>query len=577
MASELPKAPIGASIPKRFGDLLLERKLISQEELAVALVEQRRTGRKLGEVLEYMGFLSQDQLRDVVGESVGHASIDLNGILPDHQALSLIHETFARSNKIMPVVFDSESRVLKIATNNPEDVMTLDRLRRHLADKDVRIEAYVASEKDVLSAIDHYYGYELSIDGILKELETGEINVQLLTQTAEYSHPVVRLVDSFLTDAVKQGASDIHFEPEEFFIRMRYRIDGVLQQIRLLHRSFWPAVLVRLKIIANMNISETRMPQDGHITLMVAGRRIDFRAASQPTLHGENVVLRVLDRDKGIVPLDKLGLQPDVLREIKYMMAKPIGIFLVTGPTGSGKTTTLYSILNQLNDMSVNIMTLEDPVEYPMPLMRQTNVNDDIGLTFGTGIRSLMRQDPDIILVGEIRDEDTAQMAVRAAMTGHQVYATLHANSVFGAVPRLLDIGVEKSILASNIIGILAQRLVRKLCAHCRQVYEASEFEKQLMGISVTQSVQLHKACGCAKCNHTGYKGRVSVVEVLRFDADLDELVLAGKSGREFMQAAKDKGFQSMAQMGFRLVRQGITSLDELSRVIDLTEYIGNL
>jgi general secretion pathway protein E/type IV pilus assembly protein PilB len=450
--------------------------------------------------------------------------------------------------------------------------MTLDRLRRHIANKEIIVESYVASEKDILSTIDHYYGYELSIDGILKELETGEINIQLLTQTDEYSHPVVRLVGSFLTDAVKRGASDIHFEPEEFYVRMRYRIDGVLRQIRLLHRSFWPALLVRMKIVADMNISETRLPQDGHITLTVVGRRVDFRVATQPTVNGENVVLRILDREKGIVPLEKLGLQPDVLQEIKYMMSKPIGIFLVTGPTGSGKTTTLYSILNQLNEDSVNIMTLEDPVEYPMQLIRQTNINDDIGLSFSVGIRSLMRQDPDIILVGEIRDEDTAKMAVRAAMTGHQVYATLHANSVFGAVPRLLDIGVEKSILAGNIIGILAQRLIRKLCNECKESYEASDAETKLMGI--TEKKRLYRACGCASCDSTGYKGRVSVVEVLRFDADLDEMILMNASGKRFAEVAKAKGFQSMADMGFRLVSQGVTSLEELSRVIDLTEFI---
>lgn len=565
---------VKAQPPMRFGELLIHQGLISEDELKIALVEQRKSGRKLGEILEYMGFLSQDSLRDTVGQSVGFHTISLVGILPDPQALSFIQEPFARANKVMPVVYDAESQLLKVALTNPEDIITIDRLRRHIQHREVRLEFFVASEKEILEVIDHYYGYELSIDGILKELETGEINVMALTQSDEYSHPVVRLANSLLTDAVKQNASDIHFEPEEFFIRLRYRIDGVLKQIRLLHRSFWPALLVRLKIIAEMNISETRLPQDGRINLTVAGRRIDFRASAQPTLHGENIVLRILDREKGIVPLKQLGLQPDVLQEIQYMMAKPIGIFLVTGPTGSGKTTTLYSILNQLNEVGINIMTLEDPVEYPMAMIRQTNVNDDIGLTFSTGIRSLMRQDPDVILVGEIRDEDTATMAIRAAMTGHQVYATLHANSVFGAIPRLLDIGVEKSILSGNIIGILAQRLVRKLCTHCKTPYDASDFEKQLMGYDVNQPLKLHKATGCQRCANTGYKGRVSVVEVLRFDTELDEMVLQGISGKPFVERAYAKGFQSMASMGFRLVFDGTTSLEELARVIDLTEFV---
>lgn len=563
-----------AKPPIRFGELLIQQGLISEDELKIALVEQRKSGRKLGEILEYMGFLSQNALRDTVGQSVGFHSITLSGILPDPQALSFIQEPFARANKIMPVVFEADQKLLKVALPNPEDIIIIDKLRRHIQSRDVRLEFFVASEKEILEVIDNYYGYELSIDGILKELETGEINVLAMTQSDEYAHPVVRLANSLLTDAVKHNASDIHFEPEEFFIRLRYRVDGVLKQIRLLHRSFWPALLVRLKIIAEMNISETRLPQDGRINLTVAGRRIDFRASAQPTLHGENIVLRILDREKGIVPLKQLGLQADVLQEIQYMMAKPIGIFLVTGPTGSGKTTTLYSILNQLNEVGINIMTLEDPVEYPMAMIRQTNVNDEIGLSFSSGIRSLMRQDPDVILVGEIRDEDTATMAVRAAMTGHQVYATLHANSVFGAIPRLLDIGVEKSILSGNIIGILAQRLVRKLCQHCKTVYEASDFEKQLMALPVEKPLHLHKANGCAHCNQTGYKGRVSVVEVLRFDAELDEMVLHGVSGRPFVERAYAKGFQSMAMMGFRLVNDGTTSLEELARVIDLTEFV---
>lgn len=569
MSQETPAAP-----PKRFGELLISQGLISDDELKIALVEQRKSGRKLGEILEYMGFLSQDALRDTVGQSVGFHTISLAGILPDPQALAFVQEPFARLHRVMPVAYDAEQKLLKIALPNPEDIIVIDKLRRHIQNREVTLAFYVASEKEILEVIDQYYGYELSIDGILKELETGEINILAMTQSDEYSHPVVRLASSLLIDAVKQNASDIHFEPEEFFIRLRYRIDGVLKQIRLLHRSFWPALLVRLKIIAEMNISETRLPQDGRIGLTVAGRRIDFRAAAQPTLHGENIVLRILDREKGIVPLEKLGLQPDVLQEIQYMMAKPIGIFLVTGPTGSGKTTTLYSILNQVNSVGVNIMTLEDPVEYPMTMIRQTNVNDEIGLTFSSGIRSLMRQDPDVILVGEIRDEDTATMAVRAAMTGHQVYATLHANSVFGAIPRLLDIGVERSILAGNIIGVLAQRLVRKLCVHCKEPYEASDIEKQLMNRTTESTLTLHKAVGCMHCHHTGYKGRMSVVEVLRFDAELDDMVLNGISGKPFVERAHAKGFQSMAMMGFRLVVDGSTSLEELARVIDLTEFV---
>ncbi len=290
-------------------------------------------------------------------------------------------------------------------------------------------------------------------------------------------------MDALLTDAVKRDASDIHFEPELSFLRIRYRVDGILRQIRALHKSYWAAMAVRLKVIAGMNIAETRAPQDGRITLNISGRQIDFRVAAQPTIHGENIVLRILDRQKSIVPLDNIGLDETQLDQLKLMIARPEGIILVTGPTGSGKTTTLYSMLNHINEEGVNIMTLEDPVEYPMAMIRQTSVAEAAKLDFANGIRSMMRQDPDVILVGEIRDGDTAEMAFRAAMTGHQVYSTLHTNSAIGSIPRLLDIGVLPDIMAGNIIGVVAQRLVRRLCVHCRRPYAAEPHEVHLLGM----------------------------------------------------------------------------------------------
>ena len=280
----------------------------------------------------------------------------------------------------------------------------------------------------------------LSIDGILHEIETGEIDWRSLAATSdEYSQPVVRLIDAVLTDAVKRDASDVHFEPEQNFLRIRYRIDGLLRQIRALHKPYWPAMAVRIKVMSNMNIAETRAPQDGRISLNISGRLVDFRVSAQPTIHGENVVLRILDRQKGIVPLDQVGLDDAQLDQLKLMIARPEGIILVTGPTGSGKTTTLYSVLNHINEEGINIMTLEDPVEYPMSMIRQTSVAEAAKLDFANGVRSMMRQDPDVILVGEIRDAATAEMAFRAAMTGHQVYSTLHTTPAIGAVPRLPD------------------------------------------------------------------------------------------------------------------------------------------
>jgi type II secretory ATPase GspE/PulE/Tfp pilus assembly ATPase PilB-like protein len=455
------------------------------------------------------------------------------------------------------------------------NVVALDQISVQVG-RDIELIPVLAGEAEIEKTIDIFYGFELSVDGILNEIETGEIDYQSLDSTSdEYSQPVVRLVNALLSDAVKRSASDIHFEPEEGFLRFRYRIDGVLRQIRSIHKNYWPAISVRLKVMAGMDIAETRAPQDGRISLSFSGRQVDFRVSTLPTVHGENIVLRVLDRQKGIVALDKLELQDEALNTLKLMVARPEGIILVTGPTGSGKTTTLYSILNHLNTESVNIMTLEDPVEYPTSMIRQTSASETSRLDFASGIRSMMRQDPDIILVGEIRDEDTASMALRAAMTGHQVFSTLHTNSALGAIPRLLDIGVKPDILAGNIIGVVAQRLVRKLCPSCKASYHMSDLERNLLGLKVTDRQQtIYSAKGCAQCDNQGYKGRLALLEILHFDTDMDEVIARRGTQKELMRLALSRGFRTLADMGALRVLDGLTSLEEISRVIDLTSRI---
>jgi type II secretory ATPase GspE/PulE/Tfp pilus assembly ATPase PilB-like protein len=388
----------------------------------------------------------------------------------------------------------------------------------------------------------------------------------------EFSQPVVRLIDALLTEAVQQGASDIHFEPESSFLRIRYRVDGVLRQVRSLHKSFWPAMVVRMKVMSGMNIAETRAPQDGRISLRLSGRPIDFRVASHPTTHGENLVLRILDRQKGIVQIHQLGLDDEALNTLKMIISKPEGIVLVTGPTGSGKTTTLYSVLNHVNTESVNIMTLEDPVEYPIPLIRQSSVNEAAKLDFASGIRSMMRQDPDIILVGEIRDHPTAEMAFRAAMTGHQVYSTLHTNSSIGAIPRLLDIGILPDIMAGNIIGIIAQRLVRILCRHCKYSYRPDAMERKILGLHNDDPILIYRAAGCDICQNQGYSGRQAIMEILKMDSDIDDLISRHASMRDLKNYALEKGFRPLAQDGIRRVIEGVTSIAEVSRVTDLTD-----
>jgi type II secretory ATPase GspE/PulE/Tfp pilus assembly ATPase PilB-like protein len=557
------------------GQTLLARGVISPDQLNIALTEQRKSKTALGKILVRLGFVTEATIRDTLSESLGQVAIDLSNTIIDHNALALVPKDIARRYQVLPVDYDKQARKLLLAVADPSNVVALDQIRALIKD-DVRIEQVLARESDISIGIEQHYGFELSIDGILNEIETGEIDYQsLATEFDEYSQPVVRLVDALLNDAVKRNASDIHFEPEQGFLRIRYRIDGVLRQIRSLHKNYWSAMVVRLKVISGMNIAETRAPQDGRISLSLSGRSVDFRVSAQPTTHGENIVLRILDRQKGIVPLEDLGLQEDELKMLRLMMARPEGIILVTGPTGSGKTTTLYSILNHVNTEGVNIMTLEDPVEYPMAMIRQTSVNEVAKLDFASGIRSMMRQDPDVILVGEIRDQETAEMAFRAAMTGHQVYSTLHTNSAIGAIPRLQDLGVLPDIMAGNIIGVVAQRLMRRLCTHCREPYHPEdELTLKILGVEPDWTGDIYRASGCEHCDNTGYRGRVAIMELFKMNGDIDELIARRATGREIREAARRTGFRTLAEDAVSRVLNGQTSLDEISRIVDLTDRI---
>ncbi len=566
---------MNAPAPQRrpLGQILIAQGILSEDQLRIALLEQMKSNQPVGKLLVSLGFVSEATLRDALSESLGKQSIDLSNAIIDPAALKLVPRELAKRHRVLPLDFDQHNRRLTLAAADINDLVAIDKVRSQLPD-DVEVETLLAGESEIDRAIDQYYGYELSIDGILHEIETGEIDFRSLQASAdEYSQPVVRLIDSILTDAVKRDASDVHFEPEANFLRIRYRIDGMLRQIRALHKSYWPAMAVRIKVMSGMNIAETRAPQDGRINLSMSGRQVDFRVAAQPTIHGENIVLRILDRQKGIVPLEGLGLAEDHLDQLKLMIARPEGIILVTGPTGSGKTTTLYSVLNHINSEGINIMTLEDPVEYPMALVRQTSFSESAKLDFANGIRSMMRQDPDAILVGEIRDQDTAEMAFRAAMTGHQVYSTLHTNSAIGAVPRLLDIGILPDIMAGNIIGVVAQRLIRKLCVHCKTPYQAESGELRLLGIaSETPRPVIYRPCGCERCDFQGYRGRLAIMELLRINGDMDELIARRATAREMRKLAHDMGFRSLADDGLRRVLDGSTSIEELGRVVDLTD-----
>jgi len=560
---------------KRLGEALLEQGAITSDQLDIALREQQNNALLIGQILINLGFVTESIVRDALSKNTGQTSIDLSQAVLDSNCIKMVDQSLARRHSVLPLSYETETHHLTLAMSDTFNIVALDQVMAQ-NERGLKITSVLAGQDEILRTIENFYGFELSIDGILHEIETGELDFESLQDDDKgYSHPMVRLVNALLADAVQRGASDIHFEPEEAFLRIRYRIDGVLRQVRSLHKSYWPAMVVRLKVISGMDIAEARIPQDGRISLSLVGRQVDFRVASQPTAHGENVVLRILDRKKGIVPMEQLGLSEENLSLLQLILGRPEGIILVTGPTGSGKTTTLYSILNHMNTERVNIMTMEDPVEYPMPLIRQSAVNEAINMGFSEGIRSMMRQDPDIILVGEIRDHVTAEMAFRAAMTGHQVFSTLHSNSAVGAIPRLLDIGILPDVIAGNLIGVVSQRLIRRLCINCKEEVAASPIEKKLLGMPDYEGeLKVYNPVGCESCENQGYTGRASIIEILKITSEIDDLITRKASTREVLQAAQKQDFCSIADDACRRVLDGTTSLEEISRLVDLTDRL---
>ncbi|MHB1374019.1 MAG: GspE/PulE family protein [Thauera sp.] len=558
---------MNAALP--IGQTLIAAGLIGEDQLRIALHEQHSRHQPLGHVLVELGFVSEAALREALAARSGLPCVDLATALADPEAIARVPQALARRHRLLPLHYDAARHRLIVAMADAHDIVALDRLRAELG-PEVHIELRLAGDNELGRAIDQHYGQAGSIEALVHALE--QRNGGSGGGTARDPQLVVRLIDALLAEATARGASDLHFEPEAGFLRIRHRIDGALRQVRALARACWPELAVRLKVLASLDIAESRCPQDGRISLSVAGRPIDFRVATQPTVHGENIVLRILDRDKGIVPLAALGLTPAQAAALDHILARPEGLVLVVGPTGSGKTTTLYSMLNHLSTEAVNIMTLEDPVEYPLALIRQTQVGEASRLGFADGVRALLRQDPDVILIGEIRDADTATMALRAALTGHQVFATLHANSVFGAVPRLVEIGLAPELLAGNLTGLLSQRLVRRLCPDCSEARPATAAECSRLGLAADASPPLlHHPAGCPACDFRGYRGRLAITEILPIDTELDDLVARRAHAAELRAAARRKGHRSLAEDGVRRVLDGSTSLQELARVVDLS------
>lgn len=555
----------------RMGDLLISMGLLTSDQLNVALQEKKISGKMIGEVLVDLGFIDSETLRNVLAKTSGFDVFDPKKVLIDGDALKLFDKTICQKHHVLPFsLIDTE---LSVAMADPYDVMAMDVIKKKIP-KGLKIKTYVSTPQIISEAIDTAYGYASSVSAILKELEGQDISeleeVAGLTEEEAYSHPIVRLVNALIFEAVKAGASDLHFEPEESFVRLRYRKDGVLATVQTLHRQHWNGISQRIKLMASLNIADKLAPQDGRIRMSVGGHDVDFRVSSLPTVHGENIVMRVLDKQASIMPLSSLGFSDANKERIKKAQMKPEGIIIVTGPTGSGKTTTLYSMLNEINSVDVNIQTLEDPVEYSLPMIRQTQIREGV-LDFADGIRAMLRQDPDIIFIGEIRDKVTADMALQAAMTGHQVYTTLHTNDSFGALPRLFDLGMVPGMVAGNIISVFAQRLTRTLCDNCKEPHTTTDEECELLGISNPIEIFKAKQGGCPQCDGQGYKGRVALSEILLFDEEMDEIVARQGTKKELNDLAVSKGFKNLKEDAILKIKEGITTFEAVAKVVDIT------
>ena len=543
------------------GEKLVSADIISRDQLQIALHEQKRSGEMLGTTLVRLGFLTEEALTTVLAARTGLEQINLHNIVLDTDLFQRLPRAVAQRCRTIPLSLEDD--VLEIAMADPYDIMAMDEIRRHFP-RQISLVPYVANETDIIGVIEDYYGFANSLDGILDELEGADAST-------ETDHPIVRLVNTLLGDAVKRGASDVHLEPESNLVRVRYRMDGVLQQIRELHLSHWPALSQRIKLMAELNIADQRSVQDGRLSLSYGGHNIDFRVAIMPTVWGENIVVRILDKRRALMPIGSLGFSSNTIDVLARIMEKPQGITLVTGPTGSGKTTTLYSIMNKLNSREVNIATLEEPVEYQMNAIRQTSIVEEQGLDFAAGVRAVLRQDPDIIFIGEIRDNDTAQMALRAAMTGHQVFATIHCNDVWGAVPRMIDLGVNPKVLSGHISGIISQRLVRKLCPHCKIECPASEDDCRIMRCDASNPPTVAIPVGCEHCDNTGRKGRTVVAEVICVTPEIDDMIM-GECGRvSLRKQAEKQGFSSIQADGIERVLKHEIALADLRRAVDLS------
>jgi len=547
------------AIENNVGDVLLEIGKINRQDLDRAFEVQKQTGQKLGRILIDLGTISEEDLRLAYSRLL-EIPIWEKKKNDTYVMLENVPKVFLMANRVLPVCLNGD--VLDIALADPQDTLLVETIALATS-KQIRV--FVGTERDILGSLEKLYetGVSEEDDAMTSSVEVMEDIEQLRDMASEA--PVIRLVNSILTKAIEVGASDIHLEVFERNTRLRYRVDGVLSELIPPPRELYNAIISRIKIMAKLNIAEKRLPQDGRIKMKVAGKEIDLRVSIIPMSHGEGIVMRILDRTAVMLDLESLGFQADFLKKFRKLLNRPEGMFLVTGPTGSGKTTTLYAVLKEIVSPEVKIITVEDPVEYSMQGVNQIQVNPQIDLTFASGLRSILRHDPDVVLIGEIRDRETASIAVQASLTGHLVLSTLHTNDSASAFTRLMDMGIEDYLISSCLVGVLAQRLVRRLCPKCRELYMPEQEVRQTVGIE--EGVPLYGPKGCDDCNNSGLRGRRTIAELLVVDEDIRRLVLAHKDSSEILKEAVKKGTKTLWEDGLELVRRGETTLEELLRV----------
>lgn len=551
----------------RLGELLVKSQMITETQLEDALAKQKTAGKKLGEFLVDEGIVTEENLAGALSRQLGLEMVDLQNTFVDNNVLSLVPVNVLKKNKVFPFAFSEGSiNVLKVAMADPLDYNAQDDIA---IITNYQIEPVAATTRSIMLAIDKYYGQEEVTSVLEAYVKEKRLNLEEedITEENVNSSPIVVLVKEMIDKAVRQRASDIHIEPMENRIRVRYRIDGALYERANYNISVLPAIIARVKIIGGMDISEKRKPQDGRITQLVDRVEYDIRVSVLPTVYGEKVVMRLTAKMALTREKSQLGLKPYELKQFDTILKNSHGILLVTGPTGSGKSTTLYTTLSELNKEDVNIITVEDPVEANLDGINQVQVNPKAELTFATALRSILRQDPDIIMIGEIRDRETASIAVQASITGHLVVSTLHTNSSASTITRLEDMGIEPYLIADSMIGVIAQRLVRRLCPDCKTARLASAEEKEFMGVEADKEITVYEPCGCPKCDNTGFKGRIGVYEIMRVTSELKKIISKRLGADAIKEQALKEGMRTLRMSAVEYVLEGITSYDEMIKV----------